>query len=130
MREAMKQPVRRMFRGSLFTALTALCLHANTPPVSFDAPGAFPMLADAIATGDFNGDGVPDLAGVSFSSSSVGIGNGDGTFQAPVYFAVAPTTSGQGLTLGLAVADFNHDGWPEVAAGAGSNVAAVTNRTR
>ena len=109
MREAIKQPVRRMFRGSLFTALTALCLHANTPPVSFDAPGAFPMLADAIATGDFNGDG---------------------TFQAPVYFAVAPTTSGQGLTLGLAVADFNHDGWPEVAAGAGSNVAAVTNRTR
>src|SRR5580704_11027220 len=45
------------------------------------------MLAEiaptSLAVGDFNGDGVPDLA-VSEFGVSILLGNGDGTFQAPV----------------------------------------------
>ena len=70
--------------------------------------------------GDFNGDGIPDLAtangGVeSFMAppdSTVGIllGNGDGTFQPAQTFAVGPAP------LALAVADFNGDGHLDIAA--------------
>ena len=36
--------------------------------------------------GDFNGDGIPDLA-VEAGGVSILLGNGDGTFQAPVAYA-------------------------------------------
>jgi len=57
-----------------------------------------------VAVGDFNGDLVPDLA-VTNSNGTVAIllGNGDGTFQAPVSF---PAGSAPGA---VAVADFNGD---------------------
>jgi hypothetical protein len=40
----------------------------------------------AIAVGDFNGDGKPDLAVVDANSNEVSVllGNGNGTFEAPV----------------------------------------------
>jgi len=67
---------------------------------------------EAIAVGDFNGDGKLDLA-VSTVASTVGqtwqililLGNGDGTFQPPASFP----TSGIGLSS-IAVADVNGDG--------------------
>jgi len=58
----------------------------------------------SIAVGDFNGDGRPDF--VSSSSDNtivVFLGNGDGSFQAPVHYAVNDP-------LGVAVADLNGDG--------------------
>ena len=72
----------------------------------------------AVAVGDFNGDGVLDLAvanqGADFtgegSSLSVLLGNGDGTFQPPVDYQV-----GAGATA-VAVADFNGDGIPDLVA--------------
>jgi hypothetical protein len=85
-----------------------------------------------VGTADFNRDGKLDLV-LSYYDSNVLyflLGNGDGTFQAPVYFAVASTPSGQGSYLGLAVGHFNHDGWPDVAAGIGSYIAVVTNQPR
>jgi archaellum component FlaF (FlaF/FlaG flagellin family) len=60
----------------------------------------------AIAVGDFNHDGKLDAAVTSYSANRIGVllGNGDGTFQPPTYYAVdSPPAS-------IAVADFNHDG--------------------
>jgi hypothetical protein len=62
-----------------------------------------------ILTGDFNGDGKLDLALPDYTNNAVEIllGNGDGTFQAPISVIGGGAISGPG---GLAVADFNHDG--------------------
>src|SRR5262249_43047277 len=62
----------------------------------------------SIAVGDFNGDGIQDLAVAnnSFSSDNVSVllGNGDGTFQAAVNFGAGNNPSS------IAVGDFNGDG--------------------
>ncbi len=72
-------------------------------PVHFD--GSAPT---QIGVGDFNGDGFPDIA-TAGDKVSVYLGNGDGTFQAPL-------ESDSGVEAnGLAVADFNHDGNPDLA---------------
>jgi|SRR5271156_474949 hypothetical protein len=73
--------------------------------------GSYPT---SLVTADFNGDGELDLATntcavVGHCHISVLLGNGDGTFQAPIKFPV-----GVGPT-GLVTADFNHDGKPDLA---------------
>jgi hypothetical protein len=56
-----------------------------------------------IYVGDFNGDGILDVAGVDANNNAdVFLGNGDGTFQNPFQFA------GVGSRLGMG--DFNGDG--------------------
>src|SRR5216117_760539 len=72
--------------------------------------------AHAVAVGDFNRDGVPDLAVANRNSGDIGrdtvsvlLGNGDGTFQAPAFFAVG------GGAASVVVDDFNGDGVPDLA---------------
>jgi hypothetical protein len=70
------------------------------------AAGSAPV---ALALGDFNGDGILDAAVVDNTNSltnslSILLGNGDGTFQAPVSY-----TLGESPTA-VVVADFNRDG--------------------
>ena len=80
---------------------------ATTPAGGYDPYG--------IVVGDFNGDGIPDLAVVNDGSSAGGtvtvlLGNGDGTFTAS---PTSPETAG--CDDSIAVADFNGDGIPDLA---------------
>ena len=89
---------------------------APTQTVSFIArrdfeAGTYPH---SVAVADFNGDGVQDLAvvGIALSNDvSVLLGNGDGTFRAPIS---VPVGSDQ---LSVVVGDFNGDGVPDLAVG-------------
>lgn len=77
----------------------------------FQAPSNLPMTnAQAVAVGDFNNDGNPDLAAVSALDNNVYIrlGNGDGTFGLAVSY---PTGSDPRY---IAVGDLNGDGKPDL----------------
>jgi hypothetical protein len=70
-----------------------------------------------VAVGDFNGDGKLDLATANPQAAfqngnglvSILLGNGDGTFQSAL--SVSPGVN----AFSLAVADFNHDGFDDLA---------------
>jgi hypothetical protein len=77
------------------------------------APGV-PAYASLMATGDFRGNGTLDLAITGSVSDSVAnvyveLGNGDGTFQAPVAYPTG--NSGEQVVVG----DFNNDGKADLA---------------
>lgn len=81
------------------------------PPVSLNQN--IVGLYSAAASGDFNGDGKLDLLLLtpdfgSGATMAILLGNGDGTFQAPVTYSV-PTAPY------LALGDFNGDGKPDIA---------------
>lgn len=80
----------------------------STPTVTLPANTGL----GALAIGDMNGDGKPDLVGSSASGSvQVLIGKGDGTFT-PGTFYNAPTNGPSSIVI----ADFNNDGKEDVAA--------------
>ena len=71
--------------------------------------------AAAVAVGDFNGDGKLDAvtadAGGNLGNNnavSIVLGNGDGTFEAPVIAGAEPDPTA------IAVGDLNHDGRPDI----------------
>ncbi len=82
---------------------------------TFQGPVAYPVGAEpsGIVLADFNGDGHMDIAVTNTNGNSVSIlfGNGDGTFQPA---QTIPLTNGQG-PIGIATADFNGDGHPDLA---------------
>jgi hypothetical protein len=88
--------------------LSTIAARASAQTVSFIARRDFVVGLygpTSVAVGDFNKDGLPDLAVADGSGFvSVLLGNGDGTFQAATDFGV-------GLAPGsVAVGDFNGDG--------------------
>jgi hypothetical protein len=78
-----------------------------------------------VAAGDFDEDGVPDLAvGGQYHGLAVLLGRGDGTFEPPLLAARRE----QGPGLGLAVEDLDGDGHLDVAIATGSDLEIVLGR--
>jgi Bacterial Ig-like domain (group 3)/FG-GAP-like repeat/FG-GAP repeat len=115
-----------MFCKSANLRLVGLVLLALLLPESIHASTLFKSAqtypsggtdSSSVAIADLNGDGKPDLvvsnylACDSCTNGSVGVllGNGDGTFQAAQTYG-----SGGNGTTGVAVADVNGDGKPDV----------------
>ena len=108
---------QRRVAVSLALAVSSILVadSAHAQGVSFIARrdfdvGSFPQ---SVAVGDFNGDGVQDLAVanavVPYGTVSVLLGNGDGTFQAPLNFRAGVSPSS------VAVGDFNGGGVEDLA---------------
>src|SRR3989442_1608854 len=105
-------------RMALVCAGLAMCnvlvaVAAQAQDVSFEEAQNFgagngPL---SVAVGDFNGDGVQDLAVANNGSSNVSVllGNGNGSFQAPLNFEAGARP------VSVAVGDFNRDGVQDLA---------------
>jgi hypothetical protein len=79
---------------------------------TFQPPAYYPAanVPQFVAVGDFNRDGVQDLAVTGLGGVSILLGLGKGAFQAPVFYA---TTNG--FPAGIAVGDLNGDGYADLA---------------
>jgi hypothetical protein len=91
---------------------------AATPQLTFSGPTDYGAASGtkSVAVGDFNGDGVKDLAIANASTVSIRLGNGDGTFQGATSYPVGSSGSGHPLdSTSIAVGDFNQDGNKDLA---------------
>jgi uncharacterized protein (TIGR03437 family) len=87
---------------------------------TFAAPVAYPLLPGSLGLSvttlvpaDVNGDGLLDLLAMNGFGVTVLLGRGDGTFRAPVHYIVGTDSS----INGLAVGDWNGDGFLDAAVG-------------
>jgi hypothetical protein len=99
---------RRILMCAVATLLLAAFAWTSAEAVEFGTPIPYPAdnAPHDVAAGDFNGDGIPDLAVANNLSGDVSIliGNGNGSFKTAVNY-----TAGS-FPTSLAVADFNQDG--------------------
>ena len=94
-----------------------MCLSAVSflPAAMYDAPGA-----QALAIGDFTGNGWPDLAVVQTASVSIWLNQRNGSFAFAHSYSVPQAT-------GVAVGDFNRDGALDLAVTSGFGSQALVN---
>ncbi|MFD3164085.1 FG-GAP repeat domain-containing protein [Herpetosiphon sp. NSE202] len=116
----MGKPFQRMVTSSMFGLLAfglgggmivsqaTSAVQLPPPAVDFAAPVHYPTSFNAreVVSGDFNSDGVQDLASISWAGRtiSVNLGNGDGTFDPANNY-----TTGLGQSWGIDTGDINND---------------------
>src|SRR5215467_10388229 len=128
------------FQMRVFMAVALLALLSSraaaqscTPPSVFatpvlSSPGVCPLIVDtliagstnAVAVGDFNRDGKLDVAMAQDGDNdelAVLLGNGDGTFQSPIYINPCCNPADFRSARWVVVGDFNGDGVPDIVAG-------------
>ena len=99
----------------VINAAVSLQSGAQARNVSFQARRDYSAIGHAggAAVGDFRGDGLKDVIVTSSSANSGSLAmlrnNGDGSFAQPVFFS-----TGGKAPFGVAVADINNDGTPDV----------------
>jgi FG-GAP-like repeat len=104
----------RYFAVLLFVSFVGMALIAPMCLAKDLSPGHFQKELLSLPTGtyldsqvhDLNGDGIPDLAALSFGALYVLLGDGSGNFSQPT-----PYSPG-GFLVGLAFGDFDGDGFP------------------
>jgi hypothetical protein len=121
--------------GFLFFPAKGTFIMAGNGDGTFQQSSATLPLFGATSAADFNGDGKPDLVIIDITSGGVAslfLGNGDGTFQSPLSFAVGggPQTSSTPLWA-AAAADFNQDNAPDlvVTNSPDNNISVLLNTT-
>ena len=115
--------------GSSATTTRSFTVNLARASIAFTAATGSPIAVgtnpNSVAAGDFNGDGVPDLAVANEVSSNLTVllGNGSGGFAAAPNSPVALS----GGPVAVAVGDFNGDGYQDLAVANlnGNNVAVL-----
>jgi uncharacterized protein (TIGR03437 family) len=104
-----------VFLGDGAGGLVSAPIAASPIPIT-ENPSPFSSAEDAaLASGDFNQDGIADLALVTaFQYLTVILGNTSGTLQ-PVFSYDFSTVDQFDTPTSVAVGDFNHDGIPDLA---------------
>ena len=122
----------RLLLASFILALSALAGAQTGNLFTTISPSPVASRPLAIATGDFNGDGIVDAAVTSSGTNAVSIliGTGDGNFKAAVNYPVGADP------VAIVAGDFNHDGHLDLAvlnsnpnsSGAGGSISILTGQ--
>lgn len=111
------RPISNLLFQIVVLFLAGLVLQPGAKAQEFTTPPFYPTVGlepGYIATGDFNGDGKPDLVLSDYYTSqiSVLINRGDGTFILGATYVIGPDNP---LAAGVQTGDFNGDGKLDIA---------------
>jgi hypothetical protein len=102
---------------------------AHTYQIPIPVPGNFGGSATINSATDINGDGKIDLVGYVRDATGLTLvallGNGDGSFGAPISSRISNDTASNGIT-GFTLGDLNGDGKPDVLVNAAERTACCT----
>jgi hypothetical protein len=111
--------------GSIHVIENGIRLFLGNGDGTFQVAQAYAIANDShpnsVAVGDFNGDGILDLAVTNLDTGllNIWLGNGDGTFHVARSQSIGP------YPQAVTVADFNGDGIPDLAVAAGISAGTV-----